>query len=290
MITETVLEMHYHKPLMDLIRDAFGLGEPGGLNFYKYSPQKEAFIGFDQAYVSTELSDDEFFKVLKRSAMDDGYQLDRIFVGIFLQFKVVKQMQSITKNTPSVITTRPHYRVSLDTTKNLKTGFAQHELLFALNGNPGAFVHYACPMLFDKAKLYEVNVDMSDLRLADISSCPSDYRDNDNHFIFFSDTDSDPEWCSEPVTGTAVSPKQLVQKIVKYANEVEPRTAAVNLLKLIENIEIMPREDMKNLFGESKTPSILPFVSDSLMIVSVPVVQNAKPNKSEMATPRKPSD
>ncbi len=40
MINETVLEMHYHRPLMDLFREAFGLGESGKINFYKYSPKR----------------------------------------------------------------------------------------------------------------------------------------------------------------------------------------------------------------------------------------------------------
>lgn len=59
-MNETVLEMHYHRPLMDLFRAVFGLGA-GGINFYKYSPQRECFVGFDQAYARTELSEQELF-------------------------------------------------------------------------------------------------------------------------------------------------------------------------------------------------------------------------------------
>ena len=36
MITETVLEMHYHRPLMELFRSVFGVGA-GRINFYKYA-------------------------------------------------------------------------------------------------------------------------------------------------------------------------------------------------------------------------------------------------------------
>lgn len=271
MITETVLEMHYHKAIMDLIRSSFGLGTPGGMNFYKYSPQKEAFIGFDQAYVSTELSEDDFFEVLKQSAMNSSYQLDRIYIGIFLQFKLVKRMQSITKNTPVTIRSRPHYRVSLDTTKNLKTNFSQHELLYALKDNQGSFVYYACPMLFDRSSLYEVNVDLATLRLVDITSCPTAYKDNDNHFIFFDDVAGNPVWCSDPIEGKAIAPKEFARALVAYAKEVEPRTAAMNLLKTLGNIEVIPNIEKMDIFGSQKDPSILHFVSDSLMIISVPI-------------------
>lgn len=43
---------------MELIRETVGLGADGHMNFYKWSPQKECFVGFDQAYVKTQLSDD----------------------------------------------------------------------------------------------------------------------------------------------------------------------------------------------------------------------------------------
>jgi len=203
--------------------------------------------------------------------MNNSYQLDRMFIGMFLQFKVVKRMTSITKNTPSSIKNRPHYRVSLDTTKNLKTGFSQHELLFALNKNQGAFVYYACPMIFERSSLYEVNVDLNALRLTDISTCPTAYKDNDNHFIFFGDTAGDPVWCSDPIEGNAIDPKEFVRKLVAYAQEVEPRTAALNLLKMLQNTEAIPAIGKMEIFGSEKNPSILPFVSDSLMIISVPI-------------------
>ena len=82
MITETVLEMHYHRPLMDAFREVFGLGPPGGFNFYKYSPQRETFVGFDQAYAKSELAEDEFFDMLRKAATENDYQLGDGFVGV----------------------------------------------------------------------------------------------------------------------------------------------------------------------------------------------------------------
>jgi hypothetical protein len=125
---------------MDLFRECIGLGTNGGINFYKYSPQRECFIGFDQAYVKSELGEKEFFDILKDSAENRDYELKEVFVGYFLQFKVVKQMQKRMKYTPAIITNSPHYRVSLDTKKNINTGQSQHELLYNLNKNAGAMV------------------------------------------------------------------------------------------------------------------------------------------------------
>ena len=96
-INETVLEMHYHKPLMDLFRTTFGVGPSGQINFFKYSPQKECFLGFDQAYVMTDLDVDDFFDMLRRNAMSNDYRMNEIFIGYFLQFKVVKPDAEIDK-------------------------------------------------------------------------------------------------------------------------------------------------------------------------------------------------
>lgn len=168
-INETTLEMHFHNPLITLFRETYGLGA-GGFNFYKYSPQRECFVGFDQAFVQTELSDEQLFRELRDSAMTQGYYLNNFFIGYFLQFKVVKEMQRRVRLTPPQIRSRQHYRVSLDTKKNVNTGVSQHELLYSLNRNQGAMVYYACPMVFDKSDLYLETPDLELLRLADLGN------------------------------------------------------------------------------------------------------------------------
>lgn len=129
-------------------------------------------------------------------------------------------MQRRPRYTPSIITNRPYLRVSLDTKKNINTGFSQHELLYNLNNNIGAFVYYACPMLFDRAELYNTVTDLELLRLADVTSCPDNYSDNDSHFIYFNDTDAIPIWCSEPVEGKAISPEQMIRSISQQLQAV----------------------------------------------------------------------
>lgn len=235
-ITETVLEMHYHRPLMDLFRQTSGLG-PGKFNFFKYSPQREAFLGFDQAFAMTELTDEQFFEQLKASAMTSGYRLASRFAAFFLQFKVVTELQRRQKKTPTQITSRPHYRSSLDTTKNDTTGFSQHELLYNLSKNDGAMVCYACPMIFDKAGLYEVNVDLDALRLADLTSCPSDFTDNSKHYIYFDQKQSQPIWCSEPVEGRALTAGQFAERVIGHLRGVSPAESVQQVATLLSRLK-----------------------------------------------------
>lgn len=211
-MNETVFEMHFHKAMMELIRSTLGLGA-GRFNFYKFSPQKECFVGFDQAYIRTDLGEDDLFDQLKTDAINNGYSLTNFFIGLFLQYKVVKIMQKRTRTTPRAIVANPYFRISIDTHKNDRTGFSQHELLYNLSRNNGTFVYYACPMIFEREQLYVQTADLSMLRLAGLTSCPSDYSDNESHFIFFDSTNSSPVWCSDPVVGEVLSPLELFHKI-----------------------------------------------------------------------------
>jgi hypothetical protein len=280
LITETVLEMHYHKPLMDLFRSTFGLGNTGSINFYKYSPQRECFIGFDQAYARTELSEEAFFRMLRNSAASSDYRLEDKFVGYFLQFKVVKEKQKRNKKyTPTSIVNRPHYRVDLETKRDLNTGLSQHELLYNLNQqNPGAMVYYACPMVFDRSALYDIDVDLDALSLADLDSCPSSYDDNDNHFIYYNDMQANPVWCSDPVDGKAVLPRELAAILDARLRHLEPEQSAAELLKLLTHLEAVGLSPQSEAFRERSTPSVLPLVAESLSILRVAATTKEKPN------------
>lgn len=136
-ISETVLEMHYHRPIMDAIRDTIGVGPKGSVSFYKYSTQRECFVGFDQAYAVSELSEDEFFNLVKNSAQAKNPHLNDQFFGYFLQFKVVKNMEKFSRCTPTMITNKPHYRVSLDTTKNATLAYLSMSYCSISTRTPG---------------------------------------------------------------------------------------------------------------------------------------------------------
>lgn len=254
---------------MDLFRTTFGVGDNGSINFYKYSPQRECFVGFDQAYVKTELSESQFFDLLRNSAANAAYRISEKFVGYFLQFKVVSEMQRRRKYTPTGITGRPHYRASLDTTRNINTGLSQHELLYNLSRNSGAMVYYACPMVFERSALYEIDVDLNTLRLVDLGSCPSAYADNDNHFIYFNDRHGDPVWCSEPVDGRAASPRELAETVRSRLNELDPRDSAMRLLQLLLNLEAAGLAPESEALRERAVPSILSLVAESMSILRV---------------------
>lgn len=259
-INETVLEMHFHKELLDIFRNTLGLGK-GAINFYKYSTQRECFVGFDQAYIQTDLSDEELFQKLKNSAMNNGYRLPNPIVGYFLQYKVVKQMQKHVRHTPLSIRNIPHQRVALDTTKNITTGFSQHELLYNLKRNQGAFVYYACPMIFDRVELYNQKPDLNRLRLVDFSSCPSDYSDNEKHFIYFNDINSNPVWCSEPTEGKAIIPSEFALKICDLFSNAQNKGSQVELFeKLRKPLEIK---------GSIEKITLLNLVADSLIILEI---------------------
>lgn len=268
-INETVLEMHYHRPLMDLFRDTFGLGPSGQMNFYKYSPQKECFVGFDQAYVMTDLNVDDFFDILRRNAMSNNYRLREIFVGYFLQFKVVKPMQKSTRYTPPQVVNRPYYRADLDTKKNVYTGLSQHELLFNLSRNQGAMVYYACPMLFEHSELYEVEVDLKKLRLADLQSCPESYSDNDNHYIFFNDVNDVPIWRSDPIIGEAISPLAFAHLLQKRVMALQPVESIKALLDILTNVEAVGLSEQALYFEGKQRRNILDLTYDSLTIMRI---------------------
>jgi len=268
-INETVLEMHYHKALMDLFRTTFGVGPGGQINFFKYSPQKECFVGFDQAYVMTDLGVDDFFNILQQSAMSNNYNFREVFIGYFLQFKVVKPMQKLSRYTPRQVFNRPYYRVDLDTQKNAYTGLSQHELLFNLSMNRGAMVYYACPMLFERSDLYEVNVDLEKLRLADLQSCPGSYSDNDNHYIFFNDPADDPIWRSEPVIGKAISPLDFAHVLVEQATARPPIESMKILFDILTNIKAVGLSENAIFFEDKQRHDILELTHEALTIIRI---------------------
>jgi len=230
-INETVLEMHFHRALMDLFRSTFGVGSTGQISFYKYSPQKECFVGFDQAWVKTEVSDDQLYNDLQQAASHNAYALNNKYVGYFLQYKVVRRMSyHRKKNFPNGMS-KPYGRVSVSTQANETSGSSQHQLLFDLSKNAGALTYYACPSIFDKADLY-ADADLEKLHLVDVASCPSAFTDNQRHYIYFSLPSMTPTWCSEPTIGVSIGARQL-QALLQSKLEEEPKAEAERLLAFL---------------------------------------------------------
>jgi hypothetical protein len=264
-ITEATLEMHFHASLMKLFRETYGLGSSGTIEFFKYSPQLEKFIGFDQAYVRTELSEAQLFKELQTSASTENYKLKRILIGYFLQFKVVKRLVNKSHSMPTGFSA-PYYRSDLDTHRKAANFPSQHELLYSLASNPGAMVYYACPMIFDKADLYRPEADLDQLVLADVGSAPSPYIDNERHFVCFQNISSQPTWCSEPIEGKGITSAAFVERLVSAArSEEQSQGNRDQVLAFLKNALLLPAPRDERLLEQ---------VSDSLTIISIkPEVQ-----------------
>lgn len=265
-INETVLEMHFHKALVDLIGGAFGLGATGHYNFYKFSPQHECFIGFDQAFVKTHVSDSQIFKDLSKAASSSEYKLSKAYFGYFLQFKVVSRLVKFNKKTktPPQVKNTPFFRTDIYNKRTKSSSYSQHELLFNLAKNKGAMTYYACPMIFNKEDLYKP-ADLTKLRLVDVSTAPSAFTDNESHHIFFPDEMDDPVWRSEPVTGRVVSANEFAREIAERANqEKNPAQILVDSLTWLREVGRETDGPLAESFGEFDD-----FVADTLTIVEV---------------------
>jgi hypothetical protein len=262
-ITETTLEMHYHFAMMDLFRSTFGVGPTGRFSFFKYSIRKEKFLGFDQAYVQTTLSDQELFKDLADIAQ--GKQISPRYIGYFLQFKKVDQRIKVSpKIPPSVTAYSPFYGVKLSTQRDNKNNLSQHELLKNISSSSsGAFVYYACPLLFDKLELYARDADLDQIVLVEVNSGTPQLTDNKPHHIYFSSSTSTPVWCSDPVNGISTNMREMFSRL-KSENS-NPKVFANSLQNLFNDSHKFLGLD-ENKFDKNQLLSIL---SDILILIRI---------------------
>lgn len=248
---------------MELFAQTLGVGPGGKITFYKYSPQRECYVGFDQAWLMTEASDEQLFRELKDAAPNKSYHLDGKYAGYFLQYKVMKQMVRRTKQYPAPFSSIPFGRVKIDNEENPNTKKSQHEMLFDLSKNHNALTYYACPSVFDKADLYQANVDLSKLHLVEVASSASAFKDNKKHHIFFEFPTMEPTWQSEPVKGKLATPKEVAQSVADRLAEFNT-SAAENLLNLLETLRGSVRE---GAYGDLEAGNRISDALQSLTIV-----------------------
>lgn len=200
-ITEALLEMHFHRALVERFRQQYGAAF---LRLLKPSPKQEAWVGFDQGWVRTSVTTGQLFADLQAAIQSQATNVSNFYFGFFLQFKIVERMVRNSKLKPGHYIT-PYFRSELSLNPNSTTGISQHETLLRLNTVVGASVSYACGMLFDIADIWEApRVDK--LRCVDISTSPAGWATNQRHFISFqTETDPSPLWCSEPIEGKSMS-------------------------------------------------------------------------------------
>jgi hypothetical protein len=212
-LSEALLEMHFYRPLVDLFEGHFGRRV---LKILKPTQNREAFLGFDVAWVHPSCSNDTVTRInqeLKEFiAQRTGY-VPSVFLGYFLQFKVVQEMVRKTSGMPEGLNT-PYYRAEISMHPNKETGISQHETLLRLSKLRRTDVSYACPMLFVEDELHEEpTVDM--VRFVSVDTAPLGYNSNERHFLAFQDKNSEPKWCSTPVPATARSAREWVHTLTE---------------------------------------------------------------------------
>jgi len=193
-ITEALLELHYHRGIVDAFAAVFGTRF---LRMLKPSTQQEVWVGFDQGWVNTSVPTADLYAALSNTISSGGTQSDGFHLGYFLQFKVVHNLLRRSRFTPTGFST-PYLRSEVSVWRNPTSGLSQHETLGRLASIQGAEVYYACPLLFDIDAIYEYP-DLDTLQIVDVISAPPDIDDTDRHFIAFqSAMAAAPQWCSEP--------------------------------------------------------------------------------------------
>ena len=205
--TEALLELHYHRAIVDAFADVFGARF---LRMLKPSTQQEAWVGFDQGWVHASVTTADLYASLSHAISSGGTQNSTFHFGYFLQFKVVHRLPRRSRFTPARFYA-PYLRSELSVWRNPTTGLSQHETLCRLASIQHAEVYYACPLLFNLDAIYEYP-DLDSLQIVDVASATSDIDDSDRHFIAFqSETAPLPEWCSEPSPAKAYRSSEWIR-------------------------------------------------------------------------------
>ncbi|MDC3985960.1 hypothetical protein [Polyangium jinanense] len=211
-VTEAFLEMHFARALAELFASVYGARF---LRLWKPSPNGETYVGFDQGWVRHSGTDAEFEKALRDAISTRSTSVPKFFVGYFMQFKRVQQMQRSTKFTdPSI--QGEHLRVEIDLVPSPTTGISQHDTLIRLANIQRADVSYACGMIFDAGAIYDTP-DLSQLRIVPVDDkvvqARARWQPGERHFIEFQSENAAPLWCSEPVPGRALSPEEWAREL-----------------------------------------------------------------------------
>lgn len=242
-VNESLLEMFYFAPTVEAFKKVFSDQE---INIFKPTQNQEGWLGYDQAFVRMDYSNEEFSRMIKDGSYKDN-PLEKFYFGFFMQYKKMERVNRIIRNTsisiPTNFTETPYYRIELSTKKQ-GDNLSQHEILKSLHNNiRNAFVYYVGPMLFELNSAFtEPNLD--DLRIIDINSAPqlSEWNLNQRHFIMFeNETCLSPYWCSKPQKGKAIKFKEWLSSIKRLNGD--------EVLELIDETEqyIMSTKQMNDI-------------------------------------------
>ncbi|MDX5475003.1 MAG: hypothetical protein LPK00_05645 [Bacillaceae bacterium] len=246
-LNESLLEMVYFFPMKAEFE--YILGKKVNA-IYKPSPQKEAWLGFDQAWTNEEISEDEFYEILGNKGKTPR------FLAYIMQFKVVEKQKHYKKKART-FTVPSHYndgdlyyRSPLKTEPSNKGTTSQHELLLNIKSEFEFIeVYYACPMLFSQSDLFHPDF-MKDenkfrkhllelLVLVDVDTAPdpstSSWKSSGNHHIMWQDkSGSDIYWCSEPKKGKKDTFKEWIEGLDQKIMSNEQLIVSLKELKGIK--------------------------------------------------------
>jgi hypothetical protein len=258
-IYESLLEMHFHSAIIELFKSTFGAKF---LQIIKPSPQEEAWLGFDQGFVRTKLTTEEFKEYFKSDKLNN-----HIFFGYFLQFKIVEKMIKKSKFIPETYT-KPYFRSKISNSKHSNGQRSQHEILYELNGIHGASVFYACPMLFNREKLWE-KPNLDHIRFVDIATAPGNWSINSKHHICFqNECDDKPLWCSIPHLGKSISSNEWIKRIKVINDPFEVfeqiKNYYLTLINLKSGLKKIDSLNNFNIIDFGSTNTEYKFINESL--------------------------
>lgn len=249
MITEALLEMHFHSSLIELFSKTFGRNF---LRLLKPSQQRECRVGFDQGWIFTDLPLKIFYDQLKENIAKSDTTFDKLYLAYFFQFKAVQEVRRNSSLKPPAFST-PYFRSELSLNPNNTTGISQHETLTRLSQIPNTEVSYACGMLFDVSELYQ-DPDLNNLRFVPLSNAPNGWVTNQRHFITFqTPDDANPLWCSKPTEGISFSLNQLLERqtlklltskeLIEQLNNIN-----LSLMDLFQKKKFLNKDEQMELF------------------------------------------
>jgi len=198
-LPEALLEILYFPAFRALLEDHFGRTV---LRILKPSQREEAYLGFDQGFVKTEISGADVRKQLAAAISSPEAPAPSLYVGYFLQYKCVEKMVRRSKLMPQSFQV-PYYRFELSLKPNKVTGISQHDTLLRLHAVKGTDVSYVCPMIFSEDDLWR-DASLDDVRVVSLEAASQSWASTDRHHVLFrGPNDPNPLWCSEPIRGTS---------------------------------------------------------------------------------------
>jgi len=255
-ISEALLEMHFHKPLVEFFEHLHGAK---AIKLFKPTAQKENWVGFDQAWTRSNLTQEKLFEELKDAIKNEEKEAKEFYLGYFLQFKTVKKLERSSTRKPKNFKT-PYYRTELSLEPNKHTGLSQHETLMRLKNLKNALVCYACGMIFDSSEVFE-EPSLEKLQFVDLELAPTGFKSHEKHAINFRTIDDPkPFWCSEPVEGRAFSVEMLKEynyaKLMKRLTSQEATELIKDTLELLFSPSV-EKDDLQIVFWKNR-PQIMP--------------------------------